>query len=87
MPFRDGHRRYLFTGDTMYPRDCRWGAAVLSVSDRAAYLQSLALIGELKFDVIVASMARGAACQETNRTDTRRCVASIVEHLERGETS
>ena len=83
----DGQRRYLFTGDTIYLKDGEWVAAVLSVSDRAAYLQSLALIGELDFDVIVPSMARGPAWQETNRADTRRRIAAIVERLKRGETS
>jgi glyoxylase-like metal-dependent hydrolase (beta-lactamase superfamily II) len=83
----DGQRRYLFTGDTIYLKDGEWVAAVLSVSDRATYLKSLALIGELDFDVIVPSMARGAACQETNRADTRSRIAAIAERLWRGETS
>lgn len=83
----DGQRRYLLTGDTIYLKDGEWVAAVLGVSDRAAYLQSLALIGELDFDVIVPSMARGPAYQETNRADIRRRIAAIAERLERGETS
>jgi glyoxylase-like metal-dependent hydrolase (beta-lactamase superfamily II) len=85
--WNDGQRRYLFTGDTIYLKDGEWVAAVLSVSDRTAYLESLALIGELDFDVIVPSIARGPAYQETNQADTRRRIAAIVERLERGETS
>jgi hypothetical protein len=60
---------------------------VLNVSDRAAYLKSLALIGQLDFDVIIPSMARGLAYQETHRADIRRRVAAIAERLERGETA
>jgi len=51
----DGQRRYLFTGDTIYLKEGEWVVAVLSVSDRATYLKSLALIGELDFDDIVPS--------------------------------
>jgi glyoxylase-like metal-dependent hydrolase (beta-lactamase superfamily II) len=83
----DGQRRYLFTGDTIYLKDGEWIAAVLSVSDRAAYLKSLALIGELDFDVLVPSMARGPAYQETHRAEIRRHVAAIAERLEQGETA
>jgi len=85
--WNDGQRRYLFTGDTIYLKDGEWVAAVLSVSDRVAYLQSLALISELKFDVLVPSMARGPAYQETHRADIRRRVAAIATRLERGETA
>ena len=85
--WNDGQRRYLFTGDTIYLKDGEWVAAVLGVSDRVAYLESLTLIGELGFDVIVPSMARGLAYQETDRADTRRRITAIAERLERGETS
>lgn len=83
----DGQRRYLFTGDTIYLKDGEWVAAVLSVSDRAAYLKSLGLIGQLDFDVIVPSMARGPAYQVTDPAEIRRRVAAIAERLERGEAA
>lgn len=85
--WNDGQRRYLFTGDTIYLKDGEWVAAVLSVSDREAYLKSLALIGQLDFDVIVPSMARGPAYQVTHRADIRRRVAAIAKRLERGEAA
>jgi glyoxylase-like metal-dependent hydrolase (beta-lactamase superfamily II) len=85
--WNDGQRRYLFTGDTIYLKDGEWVAAVLSVSDRVAYLKSLALISELEFDVLVPSMARGPAYQETHRADIRRRVAAIATRLEQGETA
>ena len=49
---RGGHR-FLFTGDTIYLRDGEWIAAMLASSDRAAYLESLELLRDLDFDVLV----------------------------------
>jgi hypothetical protein len=47
-----GHR-FLFTSDTIYLREGEWVATVLWSSDRKAYLESLALIRDLDFDVLV----------------------------------
>jgi glyoxylase-like metal-dependent hydrolase (beta-lactamase superfamily II) len=84
--WNDGQRRYLFTGDTIYLKDGEWVAAVLSTSDRTAYLQSLTLIGGLEFDVLIPSMARGVAYQETDRANARVRLEAVAERLERGET-
>jgi len=48
----DNHR-FLFTGDFIWIEDGEWKAAVLDPSLRAAYLNSLALVRELGFDVLV----------------------------------
>lgn len=49
-----GGRRALFTGDSVFVRGGEWVAALLDgVSDRDAYLASLALLGELEFDLLV----------------------------------
>jgi hypothetical protein len=48
-----GEHRFLFTGDTIFLRDGEWVAAVLDSSDRASYLDSLELIRDLDFDVLV----------------------------------
>jgi len=48
----DGHRM-LFTGDSLYLDDGEWVAAVLESSDRRAYIESLELIRDLDFDVLV----------------------------------
>lgn len=85
--WNDGQCRFLFTGDSIYLKDDEWVAAVLGVSDRTAYLESLTLIGQLDSDVIVPSMARGPAYQVTDRADTRRRITAIAERLEREETS
>lgn len=82
-----GEQRLLFTGDTIYLDDGEWVAAVLPSSDRAAYLRSLELIGELEFDVLVPWAAtRGQPFHaRTDRADARRRIDAIVERVRRGE--
>jgi glyoxylase-like metal-dependent hydrolase (beta-lactamase superfamily II) len=48
-----GAHRLLFTGDTIYLHRGRWRVAVLEDSDRRRYAESLELIRELDFDVLV----------------------------------
>jgi glyoxylase-like metal-dependent hydrolase (beta-lactamase superfamily II) len=80
-----GSRRVLFTGDTIMLRDGEWVAAVLDSSDRGAYLESLALIRELDFDVLVpwVSTANGPFHAFTDAAETRRRVDAIVERIKR----
>ena len=68
-----GAHRFLFTGDTIYLSDGEWVAALLDSSDREAYLESLALIRELDFDVLVpwAASAGGDHYALTDRADAR----------------
>lgn len=82
-----GQHRLLFTGDTIFLDGGEWVAAVLSSSDREAYVRSLELIGELDFDVLVPWAAtRGEPCIAfTDRADARRRVGAIIERLRRGE--
>ena len=79
-------RRMLFTGDTIYLRDGEWLAAVLDSSDRTAYLETLALIRELDFDVLVPWGAGAGEpwFAETDRDDTRRRIDAIAERLRSG---
>jgi glyoxylase-like metal-dependent hydrolase (beta-lactamase superfamily II) len=49
----NGEQRFLFTGDSVFVADGRWRAAVLGDSDREAYIESLALLREIEFDVLV----------------------------------
>ena len=82
-----GEQRYLFTGDTIYLRDDEWVAAVLESSDRDAYIESLELIKQLDFDVLVpwaASRGRPAHAR-TDREDARRRIDAILERLRRGD--
>lgn len=48
-----GSHRFLFTGDTLWRRDGSWEAVLLDSGERNAYLESLALMRELDFDVLV----------------------------------
>ena len=48
-----GEHRFLFTGDSVYLDDGEWVGALLASSDRGSYIESLELIRELDFDVLV----------------------------------
>jgi glyoxylase-like metal-dependent hydrolase (beta-lactamase superfamily II) len=82
-----GRHRFLFTGDTIYLHDGEWVAAVLRSSDRAAYLESLALLRELEFDVLVPWAAtRGRPHYAvTASADARRRIDAILDRVRRGE--
>ena len=79
----NGEHRILFTGDTIMLRDGEWKAAVLDSSDRAAYVESLELIRELDFDVIVpwVASADGPYFAMTDREDAQRRIDAIVEEI------
>jgi glyoxylase-like metal-dependent hydrolase (beta-lactamase superfamily II) len=78
-----GEHRLLFTGDSIYLDDGEWVAAVLGSSDRAAYIDSLALLRELDFDVLVpwAATAGRPYHAVTSRTDAQRRIDAIIERL------
>jgi glyoxylase-like metal-dependent hydrolase (beta-lactamase superfamily II) len=82
----DGSHRHLFTGDTLYLRDGEWVAAVLGSSDRAAYLETLELIRELDFDVLVpwASSAGDPWFAWTDATDRRRRLDAVLARVRAG---
>jgi glyoxylase-like metal-dependent hydrolase (beta-lactamase superfamily II) len=82
-----GHHRCLFTGDTVYLRDGEWVAAVLDSSDRGAYIESLELIKQLDFDVLVpwAATADQPCHGPTDRVDARRRIDAILERVRRGD--
>ena len=82
-----GAHRMLFTGDMVYLRDGEWVAAVLGSSDRVAYLETLELLRELDFDVLVP-WAAGAGqpwYALTNEADRLRRIDAIIERVRRGE--
>lgn len=78
-----GAHRMLFTGDSVYLQDGEWVAAVLGSSDRAAYIESLELIRELDFDVLVPWAATHGQPYHsvTDRAGTRRRIDLILEGL------
>lgn len=81
-----GEHRVLFTGDTIYLRDGQWVAAVLGGSDRERYLESLDLIRELDFDLLVPGIATAGEPHFafTDPVDRRDRVGAIIERLRAG---
>ncbi len=83
-----GRHRCLFTGDTVYLRDGDWVAAVLEgSSDRGAYIESLELIKDLDFDVLVpwAATVGRPFHAVTDRADARRRIDAILARVRRGD--
>ena len=80
-----GRHRFLFTGDTVYLQDGEWRAAVLGSSERAPYIESLELIRELDFDVLVPWAASSGQhyYAVTSRADARRRIDAILERVTR----
>jgi Metallo-beta-lactamase superfamily len=83
-----GQHRVLFTGDTIYLRHGEWRAALLGSSDRESYLESLRLIHDLDFDVLVpwAATAGDAYHAVTSQADARRRIDAIIQRLWHGES-
>lgn len=48
-----GEHRYLFPGDSIWVENGIWRAVILGESNRAAFLETLALMRDLDFDVLV----------------------------------
>jgi glyoxylase-like metal-dependent hydrolase (beta-lactamase superfamily II) len=84
-----GEHRYLFTGDSIYLDEGEWVVALdVSGADRDAYLDSLALVRELEFDVLVpwAATAGQPPHAVTDATDARRRIDAILDRVRRGES-
>jgi Metallo-beta-lactamase superfamily len=82
-----GEHRFLFTGDTIYLSDGEWVAAVLPSSERGPYIQSLELIRELDFDVLVPWAAGSGQPFHavTGRANAQRRIDAILARVRRGE--
>lgn len=86
--WNSGDHRLLFTGDTLYLREGDWVAAVLEgSSDREVYMESLELIRELDFDVLVPWVATGGQPYHamSDPVDARRRIDAVIRRLRRGE--
>ncbi len=82
-----GRHRCLFTSDTIEFRDGEWVAPLAGASDRGDYIESLKLIRDLDFDVLVPWAATAGQLYHalTDKTDARRRVDAILKHVQRGE--
>ncbi len=83
----DGSHRFLFTGDFIWIEDGAWKAVVLGSSSRADYLDSLALVRELDFDVLVpwGTTEEGPCFAPADRAGIRARVDAIIARVEAGE--
>lgn len=83
-----GRHRFLFTGDWLSLDDGDWRVAVLDSSDRAAYLDSLALLRELEFDVLVpwAATAGGRYVEAVDQAQVQRNIDTIIARVQAGES-
>jgi glyoxylase-like metal-dependent hydrolase (beta-lactamase superfamily II) len=85
--WRTGRHRCLFTSDTLsLGQDGDWRVAVLETSDRAAYLDSLALIRELEFDVLVPWIAPASKpfVTHVDRAEAGRRLDRIIGRVQDG---
>jgi hypothetical protein len=84
--WEDGTHRFLFTGDFIWTEHGEWKAVLLDPGQRQAYLDSLAIVRDLDFDVLVPwGVTEGDPCAvATNRKDARARVGAIMKRLEAG---
>jgi glyoxylase-like metal-dependent hydrolase (beta-lactamase superfamily II) len=82
-----GEHRVLFTGDTVFISEGEWVAAVLPSSEREPYIDSLELIRELDFDLLVPWAATGDQPYHavTSKAEARRRIDAILDRVRRGE--
>jgi hypothetical protein len=82
-----GRHRFLFTGDTILLDEGSWVAAVLASSDRARYIESLELVRQLDFDVLVpwAASVGHPFHAATDADDNKQRIDAILDRLRRGE--
>jgi glyoxylase-like metal-dependent hydrolase (beta-lactamase superfamily II) len=80
-----GEHRMLFTGDTIFLRGGEWRTAVLGSSDRASYLESLELIRDLDFDLLVpwAAGVGESYVAHTDQADAHRRISRLMDRIRR----
>lgn len=78
-----GRHRVLFSGDTIYLDRGEWAAALLESSDPDSYAESLELIREVEFDVLVpwAATAGRPFHAFTWPADTRRRIDGLLAEI------
>lgn len=81
-----GEHRFLFSGDSIWVQGGQWKVVVLGDSNRADYLNSLALMRELDFDVLVPWGAEaGAPCFDVvTRGQARQRIDALIERVAAG---
>lgn len=81
-----GGHRFLFTGDFLWIEEGEWKAVLLDPSSRQDYLDSLALVRDLDFDVLVpwGTTDDGPCFAMTTRAQTHDRIDAITARLRNG---
>ena len=84
-----GDLRVLFPGDSIWVQGGEWKAALLDDSDRAAYLDSLALLKNVEFDILVpwGTEVGEPYGYAVNREEANAKLDRIIARLEAGENA
>jgi glyoxylase-like metal-dependent hydrolase (beta-lactamase superfamily II) len=84
--WRSEHGSALFTSDTIYLSEGEWVVAVLESSDRPRYIESLELIRQLDFDLLLPwnATAGQPSYAVTDRLDAQRRIDAILERVRHG---
>ena len=82
----NGSHRFLFTGDFLWLEHGDGKAVVLEPSRRADYVDSLALVRELEFDVLVpwGATADGPCCAQVDAAERRSRVNAVIARVRAG---
>ena len=82
----NGTHRFLFTGDTLWMERGQWSAVVLGSSDRTAYIESLEVMRELDFDVLVpwGAISGEPYVEFTSRRQARERVDAVIARVRAG---
>ncbi|MGC9614927.1 MBL fold metallo-hydrolase [Staphylococcus pasteuri] len=84
----NGKHRYLFTGDFLCFEGDQWRTVILGSSDREQSIQSLEMIKELDFDVLVpwVTIKEGPLVYYVkNDEEKRQQVQNIIDRVRNGE--
>lgn len=81
-----GTHRFLFPGDSIWVQDGTWSAVVLDQRARDSYLESLALLAELDFDVLVpwGAIAGTPVVDVVSPAQARERIDAIIERVRAG---
>jgi glyoxylase-like metal-dependent hydrolase (beta-lactamase superfamily II) len=87
--WNDRRHRFLFTGDFIGIENGEWKAVVLDPGLRGAYLESLALVRDLDFDVLVpwgVTEGDAPAFLVSDASERRDRIDAIIERVAAGGT-
>ena len=82
-----GRSRLLFTGDMLWIDKGNWRAVLLSSSDRDAYLDSLVLLRDVEFDVLVpwGALRGGSYIDAVSHGQARQKIDAVIARVSAGE--